>query len=224
MPENHTVSQGEHLSGIANRYGFSDYRLIYDHPQNAGLKQKRPDPNILLPGDEVFIPDKEGKLEPGHTEKRHRFKSITPKTHLRIFLKDEHGLPLSGEDYALEIEQGDDIRRYPGTTGEDGLVFEEIPAQARTANLILPKTGLAWKLRIGHLDPIEDGAGGTAIVSGLQARLNNLGFDCGPVDGVLGPGTAAALKRFQKAFLHRPEPEGTSDRETRDALVRHYGS
>lgn len=38
-----------------------------------------------------------------------------------------------------------------------------------------------------------------ADVKTLQAALNNLGFDAGPVDGIAGRGTKGALRRFQKA-------------------------
>jgi murein DD-endopeptidase MepM/ murein hydrolase activator NlpD len=44
--------------------------------------------------------------------------------------------------------------------------------------------------------PLTDGAAG-ADVAGLQFLLARSGFPSGPVDGGLGPRTAAALKRFQ---------------------------
>ena len=37
------------------------------------------------------------------------------------------------------------------------------------------------------------------ITSELQARLNRLGFDAGPTDGIMGPRTATAVARFQIA-------------------------
>ena len=55
----HSVKQGEHMSGIARHYGFSDYKKLWDHANNAKLKTLRKNPNILLPGDEVFVPDRE---------------------------------------------------------------------------------------------------------------------------------------------------------------------
>jgi len=55
----------------------------------------------------------------------------------------------------------------------------------------------------------------------LQQALNDNGFDAGPVDGVLGPQTSAALKRFQsKAGL---QPTGHIDQQTL-ALVGMSGS
>ncbi len=45
-----TVKQGDYFAKIAKKYGFSDWRTIYNHADNAELKQKRPDPNILHPG------------------------------------------------------------------------------------------------------------------------------------------------------------------------------
>jgi hypothetical protein len=32
MPKTHIVKQDEHLSGIAARYGFGDFHIIWDHP------------------------------------------------------------------------------------------------------------------------------------------------------------------------------------------------
>ena len=60
MP-NHTVKQGECLSSIAAKYGFGDWKALYDHPSNAALKKKRPNPHVLFPGDVVSIPEKEKK-------------------------------------------------------------------------------------------------------------------------------------------------------------------
>ena len=47
MAAYHTVVQGEHLSGIAKNYGFSSYKTIWDHAQNAELKKERQNPNLL---------------------------------------------------------------------------------------------------------------------------------------------------------------------------------
>jgi peptidoglycan hydrolase-like protein with peptidoglycan-binding domain len=37
-------------------------------------------------------------------------------------------------------------------------------------------------------------------VTGVQARLANLGFSPGPVDGIQGELTAGAIRRFQRAY------------------------
>ena len=60
MPS-HTVEKGECMTSISRQYGFADYHTVYDHPQNKGLKDKRKNPNMLFPGDEVFIPEHEPK-------------------------------------------------------------------------------------------------------------------------------------------------------------------
>ena len=71
----HVVKPGECFTRIAERYGFSDYKALYDHPDNADLKKKRPNPNVLHPGDRIVVPDKEEKIIEGlATGKIHRFK------------------------------------------------------------------------------------------------------------------------------------------------------
>ena len=62
MPVVHKVKQGECISSIAEDYGFS-WERIWNDLNNEELKQKRKDPNILYPGDEVVIADKEVREE-----------------------------------------------------------------------------------------------------------------------------------------------------------------
>jgi hypothetical protein len=52
----HTVKHGENLSSIARLYGLATWRAIYDHPTNAAFRRSHPDPNLIFPGDRVFIP------------------------------------------------------------------------------------------------------------------------------------------------------------------------
>lgn len=56
MSRTHIVQRGENLTVIARRYGFSNWRLIYDHPDNAEYRKKRPNPNVIVTGDRIFIP------------------------------------------------------------------------------------------------------------------------------------------------------------------------
>src|ERR1035438_5291586 len=64
MPTAYTVKQGDHLSRIADQFGFSDYRVIWDYAGNADLKAQRKNPHVLFPGDSVIIPDKEQRPQP----------------------------------------------------------------------------------------------------------------------------------------------------------------
>jgi hypothetical protein len=55
----------------------------------------------------------------------------------------------------------------------------------------------AWPRELGTLN--------TQQIMDLQAGLNQLGFPAGPVDGIAGRGTKAALRQFQVAFGLLPD-------------------
>src|SRR5215471_991628 len=98
MPD-HIVKQGECLSRIAASYGFRDYRTIYDHPKNAEFRKLRPNPNIIFPGDVIFIPDKALKNESVPTAKVHRFEVPNQRRVLRIVVEDLKGKKMAVTPY-----------------------------------------------------------------------------------------------------------------------------
>src|ERR1043165_791294 len=100
----HTVMQGEYLAKIARQYGFTKWQILWDAPENKDLKQKRKNPNVLFPGDEVFIPDKELREESGGTEKKHKFELDIEPLKLRIALIGLNNKPLQGHECTLTVE------------------------------------------------------------------------------------------------------------------------
>ena len=61
MSERHVGQPGDHVSRIADENGFGSWETLWDHPDNAELKAKRKNPNVLAEGDEVAIPEKKKK-------------------------------------------------------------------------------------------------------------------------------------------------------------------
>jgi Putative peptidoglycan binding domain/LysM domain len=191
MSDYYTVEQGDHLSSIAKDNGFTDYTIIWNHPKNADLKNKRQNPNILFPGDEIFIPDMEEKQESGATDKRHTFKVDKKPLFLRLVLEDLYEKPIGGAQCALRIS---DQVTQPTTTAE-GKIQQEIPLDAHDAFLVIrgdqtPFADTLITFKIGDLDPIDE-------QSGQIARLNNLGYFAGAIDGSDDTAFESAVEEFQ---------------------------
>src|SRR5258705_2376897 len=85
MPIDYLVETGDCISSIAFDHGFF-WETIWNHPQNAELKSKRKDPNILQEGDVVHTPDLRLKRESRPTNQKHKFvrKGAPAKLRLRI--------------------------------------------------------------------------------------------------------------------------------------------
>jgi LysM domain len=52
----YTVKSGDTLSSIAQKQGIRSWQEIYNHPDNAAFRIKRPNPNLIYPGDVVMLP------------------------------------------------------------------------------------------------------------------------------------------------------------------------
>lgn len=184
MGKYHTVAQGEYLAKIARAYGFASHQVIWDAAENKELKDKRKSPNILFPGDRVFIPDKETKEESRATEQKHKFELQNEPLKLRLRLLTLDSKPLANQECTLVVEN--EVKDF--VTKNDGMLENDIPAQAAAGKFLdRAKPGAQFSnettipLRIGHLDPLD-------TVPGQIARLNNLGYEAGELpDHPLSP-------------------------------------
>lgn len=64
----------------------------------------------------------------------------------------------------------------------------------------------------------SDGTPSRATIASLQAGLQQLGYETGPIDGVMGPRTTAAIKAFQ--YAEHLTADGTLSGPTRAVLMR----
>jgi N-acetylmuramoyl-L-alanine amidase len=216
MPKIHRVKQGETLSGIARDYGFSKWEKLW--AENVALRRKRKSPHLLYPGDEIEIPTPIARHQSAATGRRHRFKLTANVLELELVLQDLAGEPLADLPYKLLVAG----RTYTGTTSGEGVLTHPVPPRETTATLILSlgdraegkANELSVELWIGSLDPHD-------TISGIQARLNNLGYDSGTVDGIVGPATTAALRAFQER--HGVAVSGKPDDATKAKLEQAHG-
>jgi len=204
----HIVKQGECIESIAFEHGLF-WETVWNDSQNAELKQKRKDPNVLLPGDEVFITDKREKTESCATEKRHRMrkKRVPAKVGIRF---ESDGEPRADEPYFVVI----DGIRSKGRTDDEGMVKLFISPGAKKGRITFPESERQYDLILGGLDPITE-------LSGVQGRLMGLGFFPGPVDNKMSPELEEALHLFQEE--NGLKATGKLDDDTRQKIDKAFG-
>ena len=203
----HIVQQGEHLSGIAEQFGFQKIDTIWNHGNNAALKKLRKDPHILFPGDSLFIPDKTDKNEAAPTTRVNTFEIAITKLQLNLKMLDINGDPVANSPVKLTVE-GKSVP--PPTTDGGGKTNSRIQKSAKNATLAI--LDLEIPLKIGHLDPVEER-------SGQVARLDNLGYEAS------APGDDAfqsAVEEFQCDSGIKPVT-GNCDGATQAKLVEVHG-
>jgi N-acetylmuramoyl-L-alanine amidase len=208
------VQSGDCLSSIAVHHGML-WQTIWDYGPNAALKAKRKDPNVLYVGDKVVIPPKGTKKKNGGTDQKHRYKRKGEPSKLRVVLQID-GKPLKDKEYEVLFDE--DQKKRTGATDGNGRLEEWIPGHAKWCKIVLRSGGekMEYRLRLGELDPYD-------TLTGVQQRLNNLGFHCGAEDGVMGPRTERAVRDFQRA--HKPlTVDGIPGSQTQNKLKELHGS
>lgn len=210
MSIQYTVVRGDCLSLIAQRYGFADYRTIYNHPENAEFKRLRPDPNLIYPGDILSIPDRDPAGKPAGTEKKHVYRKKGETVNFRVVIKDEEENPYADKKYELKIDE----KVLEGSTDGTGFLQQKIPADAAEGQLkvFIEEENLevaTWDVAFGHLDPHDTN-------EGAKGRLKNLNFYFGDVNNNIDEKTTASIKEFQKK--HSIDDSGVLDDATRSKL------
>lgn len=212
----HVVKQGDCLYRIAKHYGFADWRTIYDHADNEAFRAKRPNPNVIFPGDELAIPDKDVKQVVLPTTSKHKLRVKRPKVMLRMQLKNELDEPLAGKQFELRF--GEEL--HEGTTDGDGILEVKVKPGDEAGELTVWGSGdreaerWFWTIGVGHLDPVEE-------LEGVRQRLNNLGFYCEPNGHEPDDTLRLAVKGFQR--VAELEQTGEVDDATRGKLVELHG-
>lgn len=207
----HDVQQGETLIGIAARNGLDSAQTVLDRSENAELKKVRPDPGILKPGDKVFVPNREMRQEACAIDSTHKFVAKKPKAWIRLVAHDVDGKVL-GKTYELNVWG----KIAAGAIPADGILELQVPVDATDGVLLITRedgTIDRWELRLGYMDPIAE-------ISGIQARLTNLGFRAGDPTGVLDADTKAAISAFQ-AYIG-VDVTGAIDDTLREKLTSFY--
>ena len=191
MPVNHVVQQGEHVSSIASQFGFTDFSTIWNHADNADLKQQRGNPNVLLPGDTLVIPDCEAKEEAGDTTRRHTFRLASKELKLRLVLEDAHEKPIANTSCDLFLGGS----KSSVTTDGKGKIEQRITPDVSNATLTIRGIDTPYRddllsLSIGALDPVD-------VLTGQSARLTNLGYFAGSPEREDDLQFQSALQEFQ---------------------------
>lgn len=217
----YVIRQGDDVPRLARRFGF-DADAVWNHPNNADLRERRSSPRVLAPGDVLFIPSPEE--EPAgtvSTSSTHRFRGSPAMVPIRVAVH-QFGEAICNERCEVLVTDPP----LEATTGGDGVLSVEVPHHCDEVVVHFPDRGFKLALRVGHLDPIDTD-------SGITARLENLGYLL-PHD-LLATGhsdlnTPEIRDRIRRrgvmAFQRSQnlEPSGELDDATRQALVREHGA
>lgn len=207
-PIQHEIGAGECISTLEQRYGVPATD-IWDHEDNAALRESRTDPNVLAKGDIVVIPEHDRTTRVFAPGGKYKFELDAHLVDFNLKLQDGTR-PIADEPYVLELG----ATRIEGVTDGDGLVAERIPATATAGLLTLTGRGEVLELRIGHLAPPEHWLG-------AGQRLRNLGVWDGPPAAQPSEETTEALVRFQR--IAALPNSGELDAATAAALAQEHG-
>lgn len=209
----YVVKQGDYLARIAFLRGF-DADEVWGDARNDELRALRPDPDLLAPGDILFVPGRDDDAEGLDVQGggSNDYQAKVPEIAVNLVLRGDDQSLLVGEPYLVEglaapIED---------KTGDDGCVSFKAPVLLREVTLTLPERNLQFPVRIGDLDPIEER-------SGARMRLFHLGH-LGPEPDGDGdaPVPHEAIASFQEAA--GLTPHGDLDDETRKTLHKTHKS
>jgi hypothetical protein len=209
MPKQIRANEGDSVESIAFAHGHF-WQTVWDYPANAQLKAVRKEPNILEEDDLVMVPDLREKHVDEPVDHRYRFKRNGVPSMLRVRMMDWDE-PRVGLAYKVTVKD----RVTTGTTDGGGWVRCYLLPDATGGVLKFPGTGESYEFSIGDVRPYTS-------IRGAQARLNNLGFYPGPMDGEESPEFDASLRMFQRA--RGLAETGKLDTATMEKLKDEHGS
>ena len=207
----HSVADGECLQSISAAAGLS-WETVWEHGANDALRELRRDPDALLPGDELAVPDIVTKDVDSGTEERHTFRRKGVPAMLRLTFQIEEE-PRSDEPFIARI----DGKVEEGTLDGDGKLELPIRPAARRAEIWVGEDEEPYVVSLGRLAPVE-------TVLGALQRLANLGLcdqvNAGQDPEALSESLVPVLMQFQAE--EELEVTGELDEETTNRLAERH--
>jgi len=114
------VQQGQTLLNLAFENRIYRWETIWEHGENASLRAARANPQVLAPGDRIYIPSlaELQKQEVVATGAAHVFKLQVVPSFLTLYVLDEQGQPHAGRRYKMTAGG----RTFEGSIPADGCV------------------------------------------------------------------------------------------------------
>jgi hypothetical protein len=185
MPASVAVGLGDCIASVAAARGIIDWRVLVDD----ALAKKRPNPDVLVEGDVVVVPDRAPKILQLATGASHKLRVVSLVVLFRVTVRDDAGAAVAGKKYRLTVGE----LTFDGVTGDDGAIEHTVPAVAKHGALEL-WLGEGAEGVEGYLFPLELGAlEHESVDRACWSRLENLGF---VVDHRVG--AADAVRGFQR--------------------------
>jgi hypothetical protein len=196
------AAQGDSIHSIAFANGFHPDTL-WNHASNKHLADGKRTRATLLPGDEVFVPERTLREESAAAEAAHRYrrKAVPQRFKARFF---RFGRPRKDEAYRTVIDR---VAGPSGRLDDQGQI--DIPVSPGVVEITVTlgngPSEEVLNFAIGHMDPAHER-------SGVLARLASLGYR---VDET-APDPEAEFGMVLRAFQREQElsPSGELDEST----------
>lgn len=201
------VRQGEYLTKIAFEQGF-DAKRVWNDAKNAELRSGRKDPEMLAPGDIVYVPDRPSIAGVAEVQGRSAFVTSIPRIEIALELRVD-GEPMTGRAFLVVAAEGDQVL-HEGVTEADGRVRFDVSVQTREVRLLVAGR-VEVLVEVGAMDPAEE-------TSGVSARLMNLGYLHEPST----PSSRAYREALAMFAASRCDP-GADSETVLEALQRAHG-
>lgn len=222
----HVVADGDRMSKIAHDNGFADYHALY-MAQPEAFRKKRPNPEILMPGDEIVLPDKIEEKHSAADRKAQKYEEDTKLPEVRVTLVSA-GQAVANRTFTVIVDPPAGRPAAPlGTVKSDGkgAVKLHVDPGARKVILVCQDPPFQVALRLGTLRPVTE-------PGGVEQRLDNLGYRL-PISPASPPAGSDAEKKAREAHERRigkqaarfqedrkKPADGKIDADLRDLLVK----
>jgi hypothetical protein len=218
------IQRGDFLSKLADAFAF-DADAVWNDDHNADLRALRYSPDMLVPGDVMFVPgEPNAPVETAPHAADGASTALSPVPTSSISVRFTEAIYASK---AYRLQELDELGVL--MTDETGMAKFDCPVTVQTVTVVFSTSGESRELNIGGMDPVD-------TLAGVFKRLQNLGYLA--ADSDFDPNELIVLRAGLYALEAHESPEaaeawaedaglsddGTLDEDVKTMLVTAHGS